>query len=135
VTREQLEHVIRAACDVAGDNIGELSRFHQTYEIYAHGLPVDAPTLPSGWQKRVVVIRSDGTRGNSGLCLEPHDLAASKLVAFRDKDRDFVRLLLTERMINAKVLISRIQTLDVSAEQRQRMTEWVLLTVAPPSSD
>jgi hypothetical protein len=176
VTREELEHVIRAACDVAGDDavyvfgsqailgqfpeapaalrqsieadvaprtrldridhidgsLGEFSRFHQTHHIYVHGLAVEAAKLPSGWERRVIPVCNEGTNWKTGLCLEAHDLAASKLAAFREKDRDFVRVLLTERMINEEVLVSRIQTLDVPVEQRHRMREWVLLTVAPP---
>lgn len=178
MTRDELEHVIRAACDVAGDDevyilgsqailgwfpeapaplrqsveadvaprtkvdqweaidgsLGELSPFHTSYGVYAHGIEITTAKLPAGWQKRVVRVRSEATRGNSGLCLEPHDLAASKLVAFREKDTDFVRVLLTERLIDAKVLIARIQTLDVPAEQSKRMIDWVLLTVAPPKA-
>jgi hypothetical protein len=178
VRRDELEHIIRAACDVAGDDavyvfgsqailgrfpeapeflrqsveadvaprskvemtdkidgsLGEMSQFHQTHKIYAHGLSIEAAKVPKGWRKRVVRLRSEGTRGMTGLCLEPHDLAASKLAAFREKDTDFVRVLLTERMIDAKVLISRIQALDVPEEQRQRMVSWVLLTASPPKA-
>jgi len=37
-----------------------------------------------------------------GWCMEAHDLAASKLIAFRDKDRAFVRRLLIEEMIDVE---------------------------------
>ena len=37
-----------------------------------------------------------------------HDLAASKLVAFRDKDRDFVRTLLVEKLIDYRKLYRRV---------------------------
>jgi hypothetical protein len=176
VTRDELEHIIRAACDVAGDeevyilgsqailgrfpdapallrrsveadvaprtkparweaidgSLGEMSRFHMSYNVYAHGIEIATAKLPGGWKKRVVRVRSEATRGNTGWCLEPHDLAASKLAAGRDKDKDFVRVLLTEQLIDAKVLMARIQTLDVPAVQSRRMIDWVLLTVTPP---
>lgn len=143
MTREELEHAIRAACDVAGDDavyvfgsqailgqypaapaalrqsvevdvaprtkldrvdaidgsLGELSLFHQTFGFYVYGLPIAAACLPPGWRKRVIPVRDAvRTHGKTGLCLEGHDLAASKLAAFRDKDRDFVRVLLAERL-------------------------------------
>jgi hypothetical protein len=92
VTRDQLEHAIRAACD---GSLGELSQFHQTHGFYVHGVSIEAATLPSGWEDRTVPVSDPvRTRGNVGHCLEAHDLSASKLAAYREKDRDFVRTLL-----------------------------------------
>ncbi len=175
MTRTQLEHAIRAACDIAQDkaiyvfgsqailgqfpdapatlrqsmevdvcpetrldrieeidgNIGELSQFHATHGFYVHGLPIEeAATLPPGWKMRVIEVRGANTGGKSGLCLEAHDLAASKLAAFRDKDRDFVRILLLEKLIKPKTLIARIKTLDMPAEEGSRRIEWVKLTMS-----
>ena len=173
MTRDELEHAIRAACDVAGDDavyvfgsqailgqfpdapadlrqsvevdvcprtrvdrvdeidgaIGELSRFHQAFGFYVHGLSLEAAKLPAGWKKRVIPVRDDvGTRGKTGLCVEAHDLAASKLAAFREKDRDFVRVLLKERLIKERVLRARIRSLRLPAEETERRVKWVKLT-------
>jgi hypothetical protein len=122
LTRDELEHAIRAACEVAEDTevyvfgsqailgqypdaspelrqsaeadiapknhpervdqldamLGELSLFHQTHGFYVHGLPIEAATLPSGWEGRAKIIQNDNTRGRKGICVEAHDLAASK---------------------------------------------------------
>ncbi len=43
--------------------------------------------LPAGWRERLVTLRTPGTRPGQGLCLEPHDLVVSKLVAHREKDQ------------------------------------------------
>ncbi|OFV85466.1 MAG: hypothetical protein A2W26_00245 [Acidobacteria bacterium RBG_16_64_8] len=174
MTREQLEHAIRAACDVADDTevyvfgsqailaehprapaalrksievdvsprhrvdrvdaidgaIGELSLFHQTHGFYVHGVPIEeAAKLPDGWRERVVPVGGpETTFGKLGWCLEGHDLAASKLAAFRDKDRDFVRVLLREGLTEADVLLQRIATLPLLAEDKARLTDWVRLT-------
>jgi hypothetical protein len=172
MTRAELEHAIRAACDVAGDTelwvfgsqailgeypdapaalrqsievdvaprnraqavdlidgaLGELSRFHATHGFYVHGLSIDAATLPDGWQARTVLVRSEATRGNSGYCLEAHDLSASKLAAFREKDRDFVRTLLVERLVDAPLLVDRISALPIDEEQLARLSRWVEAT-------
>jgi hypothetical protein len=147
VTRDQLEHAIRAACDVSGDSelyvfgsqailgeypdappalrasievdiqpvnrpemvdridgvLGELSVFHETHGFYVYGVSIEAATLPDGWEARTVTVRvfeAIGSAENSGMCIEAHDLAASKLYAYPDKDRDFVRTLLAERLID-----------------------------------
>ena len=61
--------------------------------------------------------------------VEAHDLAASKLVAFRDKDREFVRILLKENLIQPDTLAERVESLPCSPEERARLTEWIKRTV------
>jgi hypothetical protein len=61
-------------------------------------------------------------------CIEAHDLAASKLAAYREKDKEFVRLLLIEKMIDAKILKERISSLNVKEQLRERLLLWVKIT-------
>ncbi len=171
---DQLEHAIRAACEVSGDtellvfgsqailgtapnapadlrtsievdvqalnhpdntilidgSLGEHSVFHATHGFYVHGVSIEAATLPEGWEKRTVPISDPvGTRGNIGYCLEAHDLAASKLVANREKDRVFVTILLREGLVDAGVLEERTSRLPVSAERRGAITRWIRITM------
>lgn len=173
MTRDQLEHAIRAACEVADDNellifgsqsilgghpnappelrasvevdvqprnrpeavdlidgaLGELSAFHQTHGFYVQGVSIEVAQLPEGWEGRTHQVKGDNTRGNTGYCLEAHDLAASKLAAYRDKDRDFVRVLLIEQMIDADIFLQRIDLLPVSDEIKERSVNWIKRTV------
>jgi len=173
VTREQLEHAIRAACDVAdeqavavfgsqailaqhpnaspalrqsievdiapGSNdaavadlidgaLGENSQFHATHGFYVHGLTIEAAVLPRGWQRRTVAIRGGGGDA-TGRCVEAHDLAASKLAAFREKDRDFVRTLLVEGLVNASRLRLRIGQLPDARVPVADLNRWLDATV------
>ncbi|MDP2481334.1 MAG: hypothetical protein Q8W51_01495 [Candidatus Palauibacterales bacterium] len=173
MTREQLEHAIRAACDVAKDtdliifgsqailgehpeapaelrasvevdvqprnrpegadaidaNLGELSLFHRTHGFYVHGVSIEAATLPRGWEDRTVPVSHPRfTRGHTGHCLESHDLAASKLFAFREKDRDFVRVLLVEGLVDPDLLEERIRLLPIDDEAEERLLRWLRIT-------
>ena len=178
MTRAELEHAIRAACDVSGDtqvyvfgsqailgqfpdaperlrqsaeadiapvtavdmvdaidgHLGELSQFHLTHGFYVHGISIDAAVLPTGWQRRAVSIRNQNTHQAEGLCIEVHDLAVSKLVAFRDKDRDFVRVLITERLVKPRKLLLRLTQLQdrarVTPALRKTMKQWIKGVVA-----
>jgi len=173
VTRSELEHAIRAACDVSGDDelyvfgsqailgqypdapealrqsaeadvapvhavdmadaidaqLGELSQFHDAFGFYVHGLSIDAAVLPAGWQKRAIAVRNDNTRNMTGWCVEAHDLAASKLVAFREKDRDFVRVLIVENLIKPATLLRRLRALpdrpQVTEQLRRAIRSWI----------
>jgi hypothetical protein len=68
------------------------------------------------------------TNGKTGLCIEAHDLAASKLVAFREKDKEFVRLLLIEKMISVNILTERISSLNVEEQLLELLLQWVKIT-------
>lgn len=173
MTREELEHAIRAACDVALDDavyvfgsqailgqypdapaalrqsaeadiapvhavdmvdvidagLGELSPFHQAFGYYVHGCAIEAAVLPAGWQRRAVAVRNANTGNGTGWCVEAHDLAASKLVAFREKDRNFVRTLIAEELVAPRKLLLRIKQLPPSGrlpdDQRATMVAWV----------
>ncbi len=169
MTRGELEHAIRAACDVTGDTelwifgsqailgqypqapealrqsaecdvapknrpeqvdlldaaLGELSQFHRTHGFCVHGISMEAATLPQDWEERAVKVQNENTRQYAGYCVEAHDLAASKLVAFRDKDRSFVRVLLSERLVSTETLLDRIRHLSRPLEERERLVRWV----------
>jgi hypothetical protein len=99
--------------------IGERSLFHETFGYYAHGVDETTATLPAGWQERLVPLRNENTGGATGWCLEVHDLAASKLAAGREKDLDFVRVLLREKMAARETLTRLITDLPLSIERRQ----------------
>lgn len=168
MTREQLEHAIRAAGAISGDrelyvvgsqailganpkahsdllrsmevdvapknhpelealiegSIGELSPFHQTFGFYVDGIDIDAIVLPRGWRDRVVPVENANTNGIRGLCLDPTDLAVSKLAAGRAKDLAFVDVLLRERLIALDTLIERADGVDhVTPQQRATLSQ------------
>jgi hypothetical protein len=109
--------------------IGELSLFHETFGYFAHGVDQTTSILPVGWQNRLVMIKTSNTAGAIGWCLEPHDLAVSKLAAGRAKDFDFVGTMIAAGMINPAIVLDRLsQTPGLSGENLQlaqaRITEW-----------
>lgn len=105
--------------------IGELSAFHETFGYYAHGVSVSTAVLPAGWRERLVVFESSGTDPGRGLCLEPHDLVVSKLVAFRDKDRDFAAALIRADLVYPYILSERIALLDIHPAIKKRLRDWL----------
>lgn len=105
---------------VIDGSIGELSPFHRTFGYYAHGVGVETAVLPDGWQDRLVPIRSAQTDGATGLCLEAHDLAVSKLVAGRSKDTDYVSALLRHRLVDPHTVRDRLGQTSLTPEARAR---------------
>lgn len=89
--------------------IGERSLFHETFGYYAHGVSETTAVLPEGWRERLVPLHNENTRGATGWCLEPHDLAVSKLAAGRPKDLDYVACMLRHRLVAADRLVDRLK--------------------------
>ena len=100
-------------------SIGEGSQFHQTFGYYAHGVAVDTAVLPAGWRDRLVPVQNENTGGATGLCLEAHDLAISKLVAGREKDLEFFGALLANEMVDAGLLRERLALTEIGDSVRQ----------------
>jgi hypothetical protein len=99
--------------------IGELSIFHETFGYYAHGVDETTATLPEGWRDRLVRLENENTRGAIGWCLEPHDLAISKLVAGREKDLHFIAAMLRHALADAAILRERLSATPLDAARAE----------------
>lgn len=111
--------------DLIDGAIGELSPFEERFGYYAQGVGPETATLPAGWETRLVKIQNANTDLKIGYCLEPHDLAASKLVAGREKDWPFVATMLEHRLIQASTLSDRLAGLPIGEEHRSRLLRWL----------
>lgn len=88
--------------------MGELSLFHETFGYYAHGVDESTAVLPLGWKDRLVKVESENTMGVRGWCLEVHDLAVSKLAASREKDLEYVRVLVRLGLVEPGIVRRRL---------------------------
>ena len=103
-------------------SLGRYSQFNQTFGYFADGVSPTTATLPPGWENRLVKISNENTGGAIGWCLEPHDLAFSKLAARREKDLTFVRELIRHEIAKE----NRLRSLIASSEDgvlRTRLVE------------
>ena len=107
--------------DLIDGAIGELSPFHERFGYYAQGVGPETAVLPAGWQDRLVKLQNENTDLKIGWCLEPHDLAAAKLVAGREKDGPFVQTMLRHGLIQLNTLLDRVQALPVDANAKARL--------------
>ena len=104
--------------DLIDGSIGEGSPFHELYGYYAQGVDDKTATLPKDWRQRLVRINNPNTVGVTGLCLEVHDLAISKYIAGREKDREFTRELAKHGMTQRDTLLSRERETDIPSKVR-----------------
>ena len=74
-------------------------------------------TLPKGWRERLVSI----PRCAAAYALEPHDLAAVKLLVGRPKDSSLLAHLYSVGLINAELVRTRLDLLDIPVERVPRL--------------
>jgi hypothetical protein len=107
-------------------SLGRYSQFDLTFGYHADGVSPNTATLPAGWEKRLVRVCNENTAGAIGWCLDPLDIAYSKLVARREKDVAFVTELLRHKMIRPSEMEALIAE-TAEAELRRRLEEaWAL---------
>ncbi|MBF4478275.1 hypothetical protein [Rhodococcus rhodochrous] len=129
--------------------VGEDSPFHDLHGVYVEGIHKDTVVLPNGWENRLVHFTADdgsgAEYGRTGLCLDPVDLCAAKIIAGRTKDHEFVSALIRDGIIGATDILDRItragiQWPAVYTDDRDlaliRATNWLesFLVAAEPAS-
>jgi len=110
-----------AKSDAVDGAIGELSRFHETNGFYGQGVGVATAVLPSGWEDRLVPFDDPEAAPSRAVCLDPHDLVVSKLVAGREKDLEFARGLIDAGCVDVGVLEDRANRLLVIPAVKRRV--------------
>jgi hypothetical protein len=109
------EVLMSAECDVLIDEgplsdrvdaeLGPTSRYQQEHGVYVDTVPAGFPFLPAGFAERLLVIDVGVLRAR---CLEPHDLAVSKLAAGRLKDHEMVAALIASGLTSPDTLHQRV---------------------------
>lgn len=96
--------------DIDG-NLGDGSRFHETFGYYAQGVGRETAKAPTGWEDRLIRIEVPAATRRKppavAWCLEPHDLVLSKLAAGRPHDLLFAETAIREDLVDAGELLRR----------------------------
>jgi hypothetical protein len=112
--------------DLVDGVVGELSRFHEAFGIYGHGVSVTTAVVSAGWRERLVLFANPATGAARGWCLEPHDLTVSKLVRGDPRDYQFADALMRAGYIDRDVLVDRLaSTPGIGDATRARIARWV----------
>jgi hypothetical protein len=107
--------------DLIDGAIGANSTFHDTFGYHVDGISPETASLPNDWMNRAVLTYFGDV---TAICPDLHDLVVSKCAAGRDKDADFVRILLANGSVVVKTLLERIAMLDPAKHNLQHITQW-----------
>jgi len=94
--------------EALGENRAYFSRHGYHADILRDSI---ADTLPQGWRDRLVPVPE-----TSALALDPHDLAAVKLLVGRPKDLELLRQLRDQGHLEPAVVDERVRDLPIPVE-------------------
>ncbi|MDO9010797.1 MAG: hypothetical protein Q7U78_03160 [Gallionella sp.] len=99
------------------DKLGLGSDFEQTYGYYADAVSPMLPTLPEGWELRLICIAFDS--GVAAWFLEPNDAGISKYVRSEPRDREWIRAGLRAGILSMPTIEYRLRETIMETEERQ----------------
>ena len=92
--------------------LGNGSPFHIAFGYHADSIDENTVTLPVDWMDRSIRLENHPLLdGAVAICPEIHDLAVSKLAAFREKDREWVEAGIEAGVIKSAQVISLIKNM------------------------
>ena len=101
--------------------LGEDSPFHRAHGFYLDAVTPSLPTLPDGWEARMLKIDQNGLRV---WFLEPHDAAVSKLARLQPNDLRWVQEGVRAGLISVPLVRARFaatQFLDSDEKQKAKL--------------
>lgn len=101
--------------------LGLGSDFEQAHGFYADAVSPALPTLPDGWEERLIEVKFPS--GVSAWFLEPNDAAVSKYVRGEDRDRAWLRAGLEAGVISMAMIEYRLRETIMETDERQRAKE------------
>lgn len=101
--------------------LGFGSSFERAHGYYADAVSPMLPTLPDGWQSRLVKVGF--ASGVSGWFLEPNDAAISKYVRGQRRDREWIRAGLDAGILSLAVIEYRLRETVMETDERQRVKQ------------
>ena len=114
----------RRTADLIDGSIGEGSQFDATFGYYAHAIPEGTAQLPTGWRERAKPLKLEPMADVTCLCPDVNDIALSKVVAWREKDQEWLRAA-ASRILSLPKMMERLAQLPDGAvtetEMRRRM--------------
>jgi hypothetical protein len=89
--------------------LGEGSDYQRSHGIYLNPVSPKLPTLPAGWEARLIRVARDGVVAHF---LEPHDAAVSKLARGEERDLRWVRAGARASILSLATVALRMKTAD-----------------------
>lgn len=98
--------------------LGLGSEFERLHGYYADAVSPMLPTLPQGWEQRLIKIEFDA--GITAWFLEPNDAAISKYARGEARDREWIRAGLEAGILSLPTIEYRLRDTIMETDERER---------------
>jgi hypothetical protein len=95
--------------DLIDASIGEGSQFHRTFSYYGDGVSPGTAIMPDDWRSRAIEYLTPD-RLVTAICPSANDIAIAKLCAWREKDRDWLRVAVDAGVISTDRIEKLLRT-------------------------
>lgn len=104
--------------DLIDGSIGQESRFHTTFGYYADGVSSETSKMPLDWLERANRYESPETTGVVAVVPEENDIALAKLIAWREKDIDWLKDGVAAGVLSVAKMNDRLPKLPAADPER-----------------
>ena len=111
--------------------LGEGSAYHRDHGIYLDPVSPKLPTLPDGWEQRLIRLARDGLVASF---LEPNDAAVSKLARGEPRDLRWVRAGSKAGIVSLPTVRLRIRNTDFLDAEEEKTAVQALESLAQPKA-
>jgi hypothetical protein len=87
------------------DALGENSFYHQKSGFFLDAVSPDLPSLPEGWEARLIKVEREGIRA---CFLEPNDAALSKYARGEPRDRRWIQAGILAGVVSMPIVKARL---------------------------
>jgi hypothetical protein len=101
--------------DMIDGSLGQNSPFHTSFGFYADGVSPETAKMPSDWMTRASRYSSPACPGVTAIVPEENDLALAKLVAWREKDIDWLGTGVAHRILSLDEMEARLDRVPPAA--------------------
>ena len=104
---------------VISSTFWEGSDFFEMFGIEIDGIQLDEIALPSGWRDRLKLIETVTPYDSNVISvyvLDVYDVAASKIVAHREKDRRWLKALFDANLVSMGEVADRLNEMELDFE-------------------
>lgn len=103
--------------------LGLGSEFERIFGYYADAVSPMLPTLPEGWEQRLIKVEFENNV--TAWFLEPNDAAISKYVRSEPRDRKWIRAGLEAKILSLPTIEYRLRETIMETDERVRAKQGI----------
>ena len=97
--------------DLVSGSLGRGSQFDRTFNYFGDGVTSRTAKMPSDWRERAKIVDVPTVQGIEVLVPDLNDIALAKMMAWREKDRDWLQAGVRSKILDPDAMRARLASL------------------------